>query len=218
MFLAVEFISNDTPYVYGIEIGEKAVLKEELYISGLGKEKDELVFERSTESDKQNLKFSKELLKNDKIRLLKDILEKNLIKQNRTALKIISELDDELFIDAGNAFRWFNKKLMIITPEINLEGALADVLDTNDLFNEFVQQTLESFGLGIKKLVTIKKPVEEFFGEDNKTDMEALLNEVAKSPHAIKRFYTSEGDPVIILEENGEVVVKQLKTEHENKG
>ncbi|NLL25619.1 MAG: hypothetical protein GX261_09120 [Spirochaetales bacterium] len=46
----------------------------------------------------------------------------------------------------------------------------------------------------------------------------ALLNEVAKSPHAIKRFYTSEGDPVIILEENGEVVVKQLKTEHENKG
>ncbi|MGI6437610.1 MAG: AAA family ATPase [Sphaerochaeta sp.] len=217
MFLAVEFISNDTPYVYGIEIGEKAVLKEELYISGLGKEKDELVFERSTESDKQNLKFSKELLKNDKIRLLKDILEKNLIKQNRTALKIISELDDELFIDAGNAFRWFNKKLMIITPEINLEGALADVLDTNDLFNEFVQQTLESFGLGIKKLVTIKKPVEEFFGEDNKTDMEALLNEVAKSPHAIKRFYTSEGDPVIVLEENGEVVAKQLKTEHENK-
>jgi len=216
-FLAVEFISNDTPYVYGIEIGEKAVLKEELYISGLGKEKDELVFERSTESDKQNLKFSKELLKNDKIRLLKDILEKNLIKQNRTALKIISELDDELFIDAGNAFRWFNKKLMIITPEINLEGALADVLDTNDLFNEFVQQTLESFGLGIKKLVTIKKPVEEFFGEDNKTDMEALLNEVAKSPHAIKRFYTSEGDPVIVLEENGEVVAKQLKTEHENK-
>ena len=102
-------LSPTIPYVYGIEIGEKAVLKEELYISGLGKEKDELVFERSTESDKQNLKFSKELLKNDKIRLLKDILEKNLIKQNRTALKIISELDDELFIDAGNAFRWFNK-------------------------------------------------------------------------------------------------------------
>ena len=62
--------------------------------------------------------------------------------------------------------------------EINLEGALADVLDTNDLFNEFVQQTLESFGLGIKKLVTIKKPVEEFFGEDNKTDMEALLTKL----------------------------------------
>ncbi len=34
MVLAVEFINQEVPYIYAVEIGEQSVLKEELYISG----------------------------------------------------------------------------------------------------------------------------------------------------------------------------------------
>ncbi|HBO36845.1 MAG TPA: hypothetical protein DD633_09930, partial [Sphaerochaeta sp.] len=57
--LAVEFISSDVPYIYALEFSDQSVLKEELYISGLGKKDDTLVFERITDDKfKTKLTFS----------------------------------------------------------------------------------------------------------------------------------------------------------------
>ena len=45
---AIEFIQDNIPFYYGIEILNGLILTEELYKSGLGKKKDELIFERKT--------------------------------------------------------------------------------------------------------------------------------------------------------------------------
>ena len=217
MVLAVEFINEDVPFIYAVEIGEQSVLKEELYISGLGKRADELVFERSAkDGGKTALQLSEGFLKSEEGRVLKGILENNLIKQNKTCLKILSELDNPLLGDTRNAYRWFTHKLAIITPEVR-SGGLAHRLDIDKEFHRYAEQVLCSFSVGIKKLLTVKKPIAEFFGDDNKTDMEVLLNKVSESPGAVLGLFNKDGEEIIVVEENGKVFVKQLKTEHTTK-
>ena len=214
MVLAVEFINQEVPYIYAVEIGEQSVLKEELYISGLGKREDELVFERLTnDQGKTVLQLSEGFLKSEEGRVLKGILENNLIKQNKTCLKILSELDNAQLVDTRAAYQWFMHKLVIITPEVK-SGGLAHRLDVDAEFHRYAEQVLCSFSVGIKKLLTVKKPIAEFFGEDNKTDMDRLINQVSESPHSMLGLLNRDGEEIIIVEENGEVVVKQLKTEH----
>ncbi len=215
--MAVEFINQDVPYIYAVEIGEQSVLKEELYISGLGKREDELVFERSTnESGKTVLQLSEGFMKSEEGRVLKGILENNLIKQNKTCLKILSELDNAQLKDTRAAYRWFMHKLVIITPEVR-SGGLAHRLDIDTEFHRYAEQVLCSFSVGIKKLLTVKKPIAEFFGEDNKAEMDRLINQVSESPHSMLGLFNKDGEEIIVVEENGEVVVKQLKTEHSTK-
>jgi uncharacterized protein len=217
MVLAVEFINQDVPYIYAVEIGEQSILKEELYISGLGKREDELVFERSTYiGGKTVLQLSEGFLNSEEGRVLKGILENNLIKQNKTCLKILSELDNALLGDTKNAYRWFKQQLVIITPGVRSSG-LAHRLDIDEEFHRYAEQIVCSFSVGIKKLQTVTKPISEFFGDDNKADMEALLNRVTESPGAVLGLFNKDGEEIIVVEENGEVVVKQLKTEHATK-
>ena len=216
--LAVEFISADIPYIYALEIGEQAVLKEELYISGLGTKDDILVYERRTiEGGKIVLKFFDDFTMTEEGRVLKGILENNLIKQNKTSLKILSELDNPLLLDAKRAFEWFESKLVIITPEVR-SGGLAHKLDIDEEFHRYAEQIMCTFSVGIKKLLTVKKPIEEFFGDDNKADMERILQKVAEDPDGIGIVLNGDGEEINIVEEGGRVFVKQLKTEHTTKG
>ena len=217
MVLAVEFISADVPYIYALEIGEQAILKEELYISGLGTKKDTLVFERvAREGGKVSLKFFDDFTKNEEGRVLKGILENNLIKQNKTSLKILSELDNPLLMDVKRAFGWFKDKLVVITPS-SRSSALAHRLDIDEEFHRYAEDILCTFSVGIKKLRTVTKPIQEFFGDDNKADMEKLLNRVVENPAAMLGLFNSNGEEIVVAAENGDVVVKQLKTEHKAK-
>ncbi len=214
MVLAVEFINQDVPYLYALEIGEQSVLKEELYISGLGKQDDTLVFERvSLEKGKTALQVSEEFLESEEGRVLKGILENNLIKQNKTCLKIISELENEQLSDAGRAYEWFQQKLVIITPNVR-SGGLAHRLDSDEEFRRYAQEIMCSFSVGIHTLRTVTKPIEEYFGNDNKTVMENLMDRLSESTHTALGMMNDEGEELVVVEENGEVVVKQLKTEH----
>jgi len=217
MVLGVEFINNDIPYIYAVEIGNLSVLKEELYTSGLGKREDTLVFERSTTKEgKIVLRLSEKFQNSEEGRVLKGILENNLIKQNKTCLKILSEIENPLLQDTTNAYQWFEQKLKIITPKVR-SGGLAQRLDTDAEFHRYAEQIVCSFSVGIKKLQTVTKSIEEFFGDDNKADMETLLNRLSKSPGMVLSLINSEGEELTVVEEGGKVVVKQLKTEHTTK-
>ena len=217
MVLGVEFISQQVPYLYALEIGEHSVLKEELYISSLGKGEDQLIFERSTsKTGKIALQLSERFLKSEEGRVLKNILENNLIKPNKTSLKILSELDNALLVDTRNAYQWFKEKMVIITPQARPSG-LAHRLDTDEEFRLYAEQIICSFSVGIKKLLAVSKPIEEFFGDDNRSDMEELVNAVSNTPGTLLGLVNSEGEEIVVVEENGKMVVKQVKTEHTSK-
>lgn len=212
--LGVEFIINKKAYVYAIEIGKSSILKEELYFSGLGKRDDELIFERtSEEGGKSTLLLSDKVMKSDEGMVLKQILERNLIKHNKSALKILVTLNNELFSETEDAYQWFKHKMKIISPTTK-NGALAHLLDIDKGFHQYAEENVSSFGVGIKRLRPIKKPIAQFFGDDNRTQTDTLIDMVEESPQSIVTLLDNEGEEAVVVKENEQIIVKQLKTEH----
>lgn len=215
--LAVEFISFDVPYIYALEFSDQSVLKEELYISGLGKQDDRLVFERSTdEKFKTTLTFSDKFEKHPEGPILKGILENNLVKHNKTSLKILAKLDNPQLMDTKRAYEWFENNLVIISPTMKPSG-LAHKLDVDAEFHRYAEQIMCTFSVGIKKLQVIKKPIQAFFGDDNKDEMETLMQKLAVSSSGILGLRTNSGEELVAVQEEDTVVIKQLKTEHVDK-
>src|SRR5699024_11538120 len=71
---AVEFFQDSTPFYYAIKLTEGRIAEEELYLSGLGKENDNLLFERKTNDENiSEITFMPEFEKDEKSRLLKSI-------------------------------------------------------------------------------------------------------------------------------------------------
>jgi len=215
--LAIEFLIEGKAYLYALELGERSVLKEELYISGLGKSEDILIFERSTTGDgKTSLQLSEENMQNKEILLLKEILEKNLIKPNKTALKIIADLENPVFYHVCQAFRWFEQKLVTVTPTSKPLG-LPHLLDIDESFHKYAEDLLCSFDVGIKKILTTQKTIEEFFGDDNKQVMDKIVRNLENRTESMVGYINERGEEVVIVVQNNKIVVKQLQTLHEDR-
>jgi AAA15 family ATPase/GTPase len=159
--MAIEFITQGTAYLYALEIGENAVEREELYLSGLGKKEDTLVFERTTSRDGAiALQFSDIFMESDEGKVLKSVLEKNLVKPNKTGLKILAELENSELKDIALAYEWFMHKLFIITPQMR-SIALAHKIDTDTKFLQFANELMSSFDVGIKGISMAEQTIGE---------------------------------------------------------
>lgn len=82
--LAVEFIQEKIPFYYALEISEGRILAEELYLSGLGKKEDVLLFERTSDG----LRFTEEFESEEKNRILKTVLTEEFLRPDRQMIRI----------------------------------------------------------------------------------------------------------------------------------
>jgi hypothetical protein len=64
-------------------------------------------------------------------------------------------------------------------------SGLAHKLDVDAEFHRYAEQIMCTFSVGIKKLQVIKKPIQAFFGDDNKDEMETLMQKLAESSSGI---------------------------------
>jgi AAA15 family ATPase/GTPase len=212
--LAIEFIIENVMYLYALEIGDQNILREELYISGLGKKSDELVYERTTDpSGITTLQFFEEFGQSDEGKVLTRVLAKNLIKPNTTALKAIAELDNPVLHHAERAYRWFDQKLIVITPRIKPAG-LPHWLDVDKDFRRYAEDSITAFDVGIKRLVVNTKSIEEFYGEDNKSEIEAVVHDLGSDPDAMLGLFSDNEEEAVIVRDGNRIVVKQLETVH----
>ncbi len=215
-FFVIEFIENSIPFLYGIEFSNNIIFTEELYISGLGKKNDELVFERKTNINKQTtLKFSNEFEKDEKSILLKSILIEDFIKSDELVIKLLSNRDNKHLKNIKTAFNWFDKTLQIISPN-SKPRALAHKIEIDKNFKIYTENFLKSFGLDIETLNTEKKDIYSFFGEDN-NELNDLINELEDSPNKIIGLRSKKGDEIVIVKENNKIWVKKLIIEHKGK-
>lgn len=215
--MAIEFITQGTAYLYALEIGENAVEREELYLSGLGKKEDTLVFERTASRDGAiALQFSDTFMESDEGKVLKSVLEKNLIKPHKTALKIIADLENPALQHVARAYYWITYDFIIITPAKRFLG-LTHQIDIDKEFRQFVDDTMCSIDIGIKEVLTTKKPIEEFFGKNNRTEIERIRREIETNPLGIARFLNEDGEDFIFVQEGEEIFGKQIQTKHETK-
>ncbi len=211
--MAIEFVSNNTAYLYALEIGESSILREELYLSGLGKREDQLVFERTTsKTGAITLRFFESFTENDEGKVLKSILEKNLIKPHKTVLKIIAGLENSTLKNVENAYNWINYNLVVLTPAMKPLG-LTHQIDIYKEFRQFVNNTMCSLDIGIEEVFTTKRPIEEFFGKNNRTEIERIRQEIETNPLGIAGFLNEDGD-LVFAQEGDKIVGKQIQTKH----
>jgi len=115
--LAIEFIQDNTPLYYGIVLSEDKISTEELYVSGLGKKEDKLIYERKTVDEKTTIKFLDDFENDEKSQVLKAVLLEEFVKPNEPVLKLLSNRDNKFLKDVKKAYEWFSETLQIITPD-----------------------------------------------------------------------------------------------------
>jgi len=218
ILLAVEFMHENIPFLYAIEVINERIGTEELYISGLGKT-DILLYERKTNAENETtLKFGSELEKNPEARTFRDILLKSFIKPNKPILKLIGESGELYLPQAKKAFEWFDDILHLVSP-LSKPGGLAHRIDVNPDLKQYAENMLGSLKIGIEKLSSQKQKFKDVFGDDISSDinLKQIVSEIEGDPTKVARLKLLRGDELVILKENGEIVVKMLQIEHTGK-
>ena len=210
---AVEFLQNDIAYYYAIILNGVTIKMEELYLSGLGKSPDKLIYERKTDNeDITIISFLEEFEQDEKSQMLKSVLE-DFIKPDEPILKLLSKRNNIYLENVKNAYKWFEETLQIITPD-SKPRALAHELDTDNDFKMFAEDFMSSFNIGITKLSSEKTNIKDFFGEDNSEQLDKLVNEVENAPKKMIGLRSKNGEEIVIVKENDDIWVKSLKVGH----
>jgi AAA15 family ATPase/GTPase len=213
----IEFFQDNKSFLYGLEILGNTVITEELYLSGLGKIDDKLLFKRKTnEKSKETILTSDLLEKDAESRILKKVIEKNLAKHNKSIFKLLTTLDNPNLQDINIALSWFEDTLQIVTPNAK-PSALAHRIDTDENFKTYTEDLMKSFHIGIDGIKTHKKSVEEFFGEDDITQIEELKQKIEDSPKKMISLVSNNSEEIIIAKEENKFYVKELQIEHSGK-
>ena len=214
---AVEFIQDQKSFYYGLVLKNNMIMVEELYHSGLGKQEDELIYERKTNNNgDSDIRFLKEFENDEKSRILKSVLIEDFVKPNEPILKLLSNRDNPYLKDIKLAYKWFVDTLQIITPE-SKPRALAHTIDLDDEFKNYARDLMCSFNIGIDELISEKKEIEEFFGEDNLKEVDKLVKDLEESPQKMIGLRSNTGDEIVIVKENERIWVKTLKVGHTGK-
>lgn len=211
---AIEFIQDDLPFYYGIELLNNIICTEELYHSGIGVKEDRLIYERKTDKNEiTTINFLDDFEKDEKSQILKSVLLEEFVKPNEPVLKLISNRDNKFLQDVKKAFNWFNDTLQIITPN-SRPSALAHRIDTDKKLKKYAEELMCSFNIGVTSLSSEKKSIEEFFGEDNSEEIDKWSKRVEESPKKMISIRLDRSLEIVIVKEDKKIWIKNLQIEH----
>jgi AAA15 family ATPase/GTPase len=213
----IEFFQNEKAFLYGLEVLNNVVTTEELYLSGLGKKDNKLLFERITDEESKKITFKSPLLKDEEGKILTNIIENNLAKPNKTIFKLLTTLNKTELQDIKTALNWFKDSLVIVTPDAK-PAALVHKIDTNNKFKIFTEDLMKSFHIGISNIKVEKKTLEEFFGENDLNKLDKIIEELDSSKNKMIGLQINGSQEVIITkEDNDNIYVKKLQVSHKGK-
>lgn len=204
----IEFIQDDIPFLYGIEIEEGIVSSEVLYRSGLGEGEDQLIYDRkSTGKDEHIIAFSNQYEQTDECKTFKKILTSGFISSNKSALKTISNQDNKYLDDAKKAFAWFSSTLQIILPE-TMVGGFAHILKENQSLKNYAEKFMQSFNIGITSIDIDTRNMNEIMDEDNES-AKSILEIIGKSSSGVVEMSRNNGKDSIVLVKSGDDIVAE---------
>ncbi|MEN0002968.1 MAG: ATP-binding protein [Bacteroidota bacterium] len=211
--IGIEFIAGDTAFLYAIQLDDNLVIAEELYQSGLGKEDDQLLFERKSTRATTKIEFFSDFYKSTENEVFANVIEKNLSKPFKPILKLLAELDNDALHTISAAYDWLKSDLRIITPGTKPQN-LAHIIDQNPEFHQFMRHIIQSFQLGVQDIKVEKKAAVEFFGRDDSEIFHRIYQSMDEEDADVISMTIPSGDSVSVAREDGSLVVKQLKFMH----
>lgn len=212
--LGVEFIVDNTPCVYAIQIDETLIIREELYESGLGITEDRLIFERKSTKNKTEVNFFSEFYEVEENVLLKGLIEKNLSKPFKPILKLLSNLENDYLKVVEKALSWFEGQLQIIDPNTR-PRQLAHLMDVLPDFHAYMRSTIRSLQVGIKDIEIEKIPARDFFGNDDEKALDRMAKRMEEKDTHIVETSNGDGETICLVKEEGQMIVKRLRFIHE---
>lgn len=213
--LGIEFIAGNKPFFYTITFDDGRILHE--YLAQSEKEEDVLIFERTLESEIQNIEFHNDYYKTEKEKLFLEVLSEKLIHKNELLITFLSKKYPEDFEFVRIAFDWFDESLVIIKPDAR-PGGIAHILDQEPKLKDFANKFIPSLNTGISEIEIEKKRFDEFFGDSGDVKIKRkLIEEIKEQPDKLSLLTHAEtGEEITVVYENDEVIAKRLIMKHSN--
>ena len=217
--LAVEFFEGSNAFYYGLELEDGIVVTEELFLSGLGKTEDTLVYERKTDKNKNTtIKFMEEFENSEKNRMLKELIIAEFVKPEETIIKILSNRENEFFDVVKNAYRWFSESLLILFPESKFSLTDFFAESSPELISE-LETIIVELNVGIKSITTNKIELMDYLGKND----EKLADQIKKRVDKSEKKYipindkNKEGSTCAVIKQNEDYFVIKPVFKHVGK-
>jgi uncharacterized protein len=209
MSFEVEFIVEEKMFLYVITCDNHIILSEKLSLTKLNKA-DELIFERLYLDDKIKINFNEKYQKTEQDKLRIKIYEEELLKHDETLLAKLNE-SREGFEEIKQAFSWFTQ-LNSISPN----KSISDVILVKPEVFDFVKEYVTQFNTGINDIEIVDYTFDEYFGSNNQQSKDSLKEELKTENVVQLNKRESSKNKTIATIENGEYVIKSLRTYHLN--
>ena len=214
--IAIEFLHNEKAYYYGIKFNSKLICTEELYFSGLGKEPDQLIIERTTSRKKTtSLNFNKEFFTKEESIILDNISLDKFIPFNKSIINSLISFKMGTFEIIDSVNQWFNDNLIIITPNL-IPTAMALGLHYDKEFFKFANNLISRLSLGISKIKLESINLEKYYGKDNENEAKRIIGEIERSDGKFKMLRTSDDNEITVFKINNEYRVLYIQLIHES--
>ena len=202
--MAIEFCKDEQYFIYIIDILPTHIEKEELYLSGLGKEDNKLVFSRTKEGVSLSKMPEGTLLEAIKKMILSNPLSSLLVLNNEFPI-----IEDEL---AKTAFQWFNNDLEVVSINTTAPG-LIDLMSRNEEILQFTNNIFSEIGIGINRVKVQSEPFEQWLAhtdDNNKSDLTKHLEQSLTKENEIITRMQHKKNLFTISIEDGIKTVKEF--------
>lgn len=210
-----EIVLKNEIFLYGFDLYPGFVGEEWLYRSQPGKE-DELIFHRFTDKDGTRIEANPAFSQTQEQKLRLRLYEKEILKPRVLLLRLIGESGAE-FGPVKQIFNWFSESLLMIFPQKKSWGIILEMVQDQG-FRDFAAETVCSLHTGIKKLEIETTDLDVFFGRDGSKAIQEIKTKFAEAEakgEDLLLEHIAGTDHLLILLENGKLVVKRLLATHE---
>jgi uncharacterized protein len=208
----IEFIKKNKAFLYHLSILENIIVEESLYQKNK-KFEDELIFDRKVIKGKIKIKLNDKYLSDDKDKLLIELYEEDLLKDNQT---FISQVNGKKFKEINLAYEWFDENLIVIFPMSKYTSMFSNLIDDNK-FKDFITEMIKNADTGITELTSKDVPFDTYFGDDDKEIKENVLKDLESDSNSAIILQNEDSEAYITKSPKGEIIVSKLITKHTNK-
>ena len=201
--LSVEFYCNGKYFIFTIEFDENNIIKEELLISLLGKNENEVIYIREGNKVEPMSSKSPEISHATGV-----LLKNNPLSSLLPLIKEFPVFEDDR---ANTARNWFEEYLRILSLR-RVNPSLISRLSKDIHLLDFTKSIFEEIGLGIKKVGVEENKISDILGDDNE-EANAVRSKIENGKGFAR---VQNGKVVVCFETNdkGEEVAKRLYFTH----
>ena len=201
----IEFLHNQKYYFYKVAIG-KEVVEEQLFLSGIGKQEDTLVFHR------RGVEIIAPSLENEKAVY-------QLLSLNPKASLLPLNMKFPIFSsqELKEVYDWFSHKVEIVTIN-SIIPTLIHLLSQDKKMLHFTNKVFERIGVGIDKIAIGQTPLDKWLSQNKNTQQIQQLIDSDSTPTNITQIENNRNVLHIAIQKGTKTIQELLFSQKGQQG